>query len=187
VVFQYNPAALTRTLEAQLSDAEGKSGDPPRFKGAPTETIKLEVEIDAADQVPPGNGDTGVLPQLAALEILLYPKSSRVALNNTLLKVGTIEIIPAVSPFTLLIWGKRRILPVRITEFSVTEEAHHPNLSPIRAKISLGLRVITYSDVTSDNPASNLFLAHQVLKETMASMATAASLSTVLGDDLRIL
>jgi hypothetical protein len=187
VIFQYNPATLTRTLEAQLSDAEGKSGDPPRLKGAPTETIKLEVEIDAADQVQPGNADTGILPQLAALEILLYPKSSRVTLNNTLLKIGTIEIIPAAAPFTLLIWGKRRILPVRITEFSVTEDAHHPNLSPIRAKVALGLRVVTYSDVTSDNPAWNLFLAHQVLKETMASLATTGSLNAVLGSDVRIM
>lgn len=187
VIFQYNPATLTRTLEAQLSDAEGKSGDPPRLKGAPTETIKLEVEIDAADQLQPGNVDTGILPQLAALEILLYPKSSRVTLNNTLLKIGTIEIIPAAAPFTLLIWGKRRILPVRITEFSVTEDAHHPNLSPIRAKVSLGLRVVTYSDVTSDNPAWNLFLAHQVLKETMASLATTGSLNAVLGSDVRIM
>ena len=186
-MFQYNPATLTRTLEAQLSDAEGKSGDPPRFKGAPAETIKLDVEIDAADQVQPGNGDTGILPQLAALEVLLYPKSSTVTLNNTLLQAGTIEILPAAAPFTLLIWGKRRILPVRITEFSVAEDAHHPNLSPIRAKVSIGLRVVTYSDVTSDHPAWNLFLAHQVLKETMASLATTGSLSAVLGGDARII
>jgi hypothetical protein len=180
IVFQYNPATLTRTLEMQLADAEGKSADGFRLKGAPNETLKLEVEIDAADQVQPDD-DAGILPHLAALEILLYPKSGSVTLNNALLKVGTIEIIPATAPFTLFIWGKRRILPVRITEFSVTEDAHHPNLSPIRAKVSLGLRVVTYSDVTSENPAWNLFLAHQVLKETMAALATTNSLTHVLG------
>ena len=152
IVFQYNPGTLTRTLEAQLSDTEGKSGDPPRLKGAPTETIKLEVEIDATDQMQPGNGETGIQPQLSALEMLIYPKSSRVTLNNTLLTIGTIEIIPPAAPFTLLIWGKRRILPVRITEFSVTEDAHDPNLNPIRAKVSLGLRVLSYNDLPLTTP-----------------------------------
>ena len=115
IVFQYNPATLTRTLEAQMQETESKTGDPPRLKGAPIETIKLEVEIDASDQLERGDetvSDAGILPQLAAMETLIYPKSDRVTLNNTLMKVGTIEIIPSVAPFTLFIWGKRRILPV---------------------------------------------------------------------------
>lgn len=174
IVFQYNPATLTRTLEAQMQEDQGKTGDPPRLKGAPVETIKLEVEIDATDQLERGDetaGDAGILPQLAALEMLIYPKSRQVILNSILMKAGTIEIIPAVAPLTLFIWGKRRILPVRLTEFSVTEDAHHPNLSPIRAKISLGLRVLSYSDVSFENPAWSLFLAHQTVKESLAAIA----------------
>lgn len=184
IVFQYNPATLTRTLEAQMQETESKTGDPPRLKGAPVETIKLEVEIDASDQLERGDetaSDAGILPQLAAMETLIYPKSDRVTLNNTLMKVGTIEIIPSVAPFTLFIWGKRRILPVRITEFSVTEDAHHPNLSPIRAKVSLGLRVLTYSDVSADNPAWGLFLAHQIVKESLAAIAVTNDLSAAMG------
>ena len=189
-VFQYNPATLTRTLEAQMQETEGKTGDPPRFKGAPIETIKLEVELDATDQLERGDrqaGDTGVLAQLAALETLVYPRSSQIVANNLLLRLGTIEIIPTVAPLTLFVWGKRRILPVRITEFSVTEDAHHPNLSPIRAKISLGLRVLSYSDVSADNPAWNLFLAHQVIKEGLAALATTGGLDSVLGESVQLL
>lgn len=184
IVFQYNPATLTRTLEAQMQETESKTGDPPRLKGAPIETIKLEIEIDASDQLERGDetaSDAGVLPQLAAMETLIYPKSDRVTLNNILMKAGTIEIIPSVAPFTLFIWGKRRILPVRITEFSVTEDAHHPNLSPIRAKVSLGLRVLTYSDVSADNPAWGLFLAHQIVKESLAAIAVTNDLSAAMG------
>lgn len=184
IVFQYNPATLTRTLEAQMQETESKTGDPPRLKGAPVETIKLEIEIDGSDQLERGDetaSDAGILPQLAAMETLIYPKSDRVTLNNTLMKAGTIEIIPSVAPFTLFIWGKRRILPVRITEFSVTEDAHHPNLSPIRAKVSLGLRVLTYSDVSADNPAWGLFLAHQIVKESLAAIAVTNDLSAATG------
>jgi hypothetical protein len=190
IVFQFNPATLSRSLEAQVAEEEGRAGSPPRLKGAPVETIKLEVVIDAADQLERGDpvaGDAGILPQLAALELLAYPRSDLVMTNNLLLKLGTIEILPPTSPLTLFIWGKRRILPVRLTELSVTEEAHHPNLSPIRATVSLGLRTISYSDVSSASPAWSLFLSHQVLKETMGALATTGNLSAVVGSNVRLI
>jgi hypothetical protein len=190
ILFQYNPATLTRTLEAQMVEEEGKSGSPPRLKGAPVETIKLDVEIDAGDQLEHGDaetGDVGIFPQLSALELLVYPKSELIQTNNTLLKIGTIEILPPAAPLTLFIWGKRRILPVRITEFSITEDAHHPNLSPIRAKVSLGLRVLSYSDMSSENPGWSLFMAHQVVKETLANTATVSSLNAATGSDLKLI
>ena len=51
---------------------------------------------------------------------------------------GTLEIIPLEQPLTLFVWSKSRVVPVRLTEFSITEEAFDPNLNPIRAKVSLG-------------------------------------------------
>ena len=190
IVFQYNPNTLTRSLEAQVAEDEGKSGSPPRLKGAPVETIKIDVEIDASDQLERGDAmaaDLGVFPQLSALELLIYPKSDLIMANALLLKLGTIEIMPPTSSLTLFIWGKRRILPVRLTEFSVTEDAHHPNLSPIRAKVSLGMRTLSYSDVSSDNPVWNLFFSHQVLKETMAAVATTSSVSAVVGSNIKLI
>lgn len=173
IIFQYNPDTLSRTLEAQTG-SEGS--DALRIKGAPVETIKLDVELDATDQLEQGGAALGLHPQLAALEVLIYPKSSLVVANTTLLNTGTIEILPPQAPFTLFIWGPKRVLQVRLTEFSISEEAHDPQLNPIRAKVSLGLRVLSYNDLPLTNPGYHLFLAHQIVKETMAATARSSSL-----------
>ncbi|MEJ5345216.1 MAG: hypothetical protein WHS83_09930 [Chloroflexus sp.] len=173
IIFQYNPDTLSRTLEAQTG-SEGS--DALRIKGAPVETIKLDVELDATDQLEQGGAALGLHPQLAALEVLIYPKSSLVVANTALLNAGTIEILPPQAPFTLFIWGPKRVLPVRLTEFSISEEAHDPQLNPIRAKVSLGLRVLSYNDLPLTNPGYHLFLAHQIVKETMAATARSSSL-----------
>lgn len=188
VVFQYNPATLSRTLEAQTAGGEG--GEPLRFKGAPTETIKIEVEIDAADQLEKAEGtatEMGIFPQLSALEMLVYPKSALVIANTALLMAGTIEIIPPSAPLTLFIWGPRRVLPVRVTEFGITEDTHDPALNPLRAKVSLGLRVLSYSDLSVGNPARGLFLAHQIVKETMAVIGSVGNLDAVAGGNVKLL
>lgn len=182
IVFQYNPDTLSRTLEAQTG-SEG--ADALRIKGAPVETIKLDVEFDATDQLEQGAAATGLHPQLAALEVLVYPKSSLVIANTALLNAGTIEILPPQAPFTLFIWGSKRVLPVRLTEFSIAEEAYDPQLNPIRAKVSLGLRVLSYNDLPAANPGYHLFLAHQIVKETMAATARTGSLdATGAGSNL---
>lgn len=173
IIFQYNPDTLSRTLEAQTG-SEGS--DALRIKGAPVETIKLDVELDATDQLEQGGAALGLHPQLAALEVLIYPKSSLVVANTALLNAGTIEILPPQAPFTLFIWGPKRVLPVRLTEFSISEEAHDPQLNPIRAKVSFGLRVLSYNDLPLTNPGYHLFLAHQIVKETMAATARSSSL-----------
>lgn len=173
IVFQYNPDTLSRTLEAQTG---GEGADALRIKGAPVETIKLDIELDATDQLEQGAAATGLHPQLAALEVLIYPRSALVIANTALLNAGTIEIIPPQAPFTLFIWGPKRVLPVRLTEFSITEEAYDPQLNPIRAKVSLGLRVLSYNDLPAANPGYHLFLAHQIVKETMAATARTGSL-----------
>ncbi|MGC8802113.1 MAG: hypothetical protein ACP5UR_17910 [Chloroflexus sp.] len=173
IMFQYNPDTLSRTLEAQTG---GEGADALRIKGAPVETIKLDIELDATDQLEQGAATTGLHPQLAALEVLIYPKSALVVANTALLNAGTIEILPPQAPFTLFIWGPKRVLPVRLTEFSITEEAYDPQLNPIRANVSLGLRVLSYNDLPAANPGYHLFLAHQIVKETMAAIARTGSL-----------
>jgi hypothetical protein len=191
IVFQYNPDTLTRTLQAQ--SAGGSSGDrsePMRLKGAPIETIKLDVEIDATDQLEKGDGQAaalGIFAQLSALEMLLYPKSVQVILNTALLVAGTVEVLPPLSVFTLFIWGPKRIVPVRLTDFSITEEAHDVALNPIRARVSLGLRVLSYNDLPPTHPGFGLFLAHQVVKEALAVMGSVDNLGSVAGGDVRVL
>jgi hypothetical protein len=171
-IFQYNPETMTRQLQAQtMGGGEGDKTEALRLKGAPVENITLKIEIDATDQLEKGDsiaGSMGIYPQLSALEMLIYPKSALVIANTVLMALGTIEVVPPVAPFTLFVWGPKRVLPVRVSSFSIEEQAYDPNLNPIRASVSLGLRVLTYSDLSISNPGYYVFLAHQVVKETMA-------------------
>jgi hypothetical protein len=184
VIFQYNPDTLRRTLEAQAAGSTQRAGrvdrsEALRLRGAPVETITLDVEIDATDQLASGNPlatSMGVYPQLSALEMLLYPKSALVIANTVLALTGTIELIPPEAPLTLFVWGPKRVLPVRLTTFSITEEAYDVGLNPIRASVNLGLRVLSYSDLSLTHPGYYLFLAHQVTKEVMASVGSATGL-----------
>jgi hypothetical protein len=187
IAFQYNPATMTRTLEGQRA-GEGGGVEALRLSGAPVETIKVEVDIDATDQLEVGEAvDVGIHPQLAQLELLLYPASERVIANSLLMAVGTIEVLPPDGPFTVFVWGPKRILPVSLTEFSVTEEEFDTTLNPIRAKVSLGLRVLSYSDLPIGHPGHHLFLAHQIGKEALAVGAAAHTLDRILGGDSSLL
>jgi hypothetical protein len=190
ILFQYNPDSLTRTLQVNASGGEGGSrSEPMRLKGAPTETLKLDVEIDATDQLEKKEDtalNMGIYPQLSALEILLYPRSSLVIANTALAAAGTIEVVPPEAMFTLLVWGAKRVMPVRLTDFSITEEAHDVNLNPIRAKVSLGLRVLNYHDLPLSHPGYSMFLTHQVMKETMATLGSTGNLAAVTGVNLNL-
>lgn len=187
IVFQYNPDMLTRTLEAQAAERQNDRSEVLRLKGAPIENISLDVEFDATDRLEKAEStavDMGVYPQLSALEMLIYPKSALVLANTVLLAAGTIEVIPPTAPFTLFVWGPKRVLPVRLASFSITEEAYDANLNPIRARVSLGLRVLSYNDLPLLHPGYSLFLAHQVVKETMATIGSLNDLSAVAGGNV---
>src|SRR5436190_9260459 len=187
ITLQYNPDTLTRSLQIQGVSAEGSGGDRSeilRLKGPPVETFKLEAEIDATDQLefPDQNANTvevGIHPQLAALEAIVYPSSDQLQSNNALAKSGTLEIIPMQSALTLFIWSKNRIVPVRLTDFSITEEAFDPNLNPIRAKISLGMRVLSVDDLGFNAKGGSLFMAYQQQKENLAAQSASGALSAL--------
>ena len=72
------------------------------------------------------------------------------------------------TPLMLFVWSKNRIVPVRLTEFSITEEAHDTLLNPIRAKVSLGMRILNYNDFPISHPGYAMFLVHQGVKEVMS-------------------
>ena len=188
VVFQYNPDTMTRKLEPRAVAAEGDRGEAFRLTGAPKETITLSIEIDATDQLEQANPlaiATGIYPTLAALEIMLYPKSAVVIANTALSLIGTIEVIPAEAPMTLFVWGPQRVLPVRVTSFSITEEAHDQLLNPIRAKVELSLAVLSYQDLPLLSAGRILFLAHHILKEVMAATNLFSNVQNV-GEGLKL-
>lgn len=183
VVFQYNPNTMTRRLEARAAGDGGDSGEALRLSGPPKETITLSIEIDATDQLEEANSmatQMGIYPSLSALEMMLYPKSAAVIANTILSLVGSIEIMPTEAPFVLFAWGAKRVLPVRITSFSITEEAYDPALNPILAKVELSLNVLSYQDFGVLHPGHSLFIAHQIAKETMATLNVVNSAQNVI-------
>lgn len=180
VIFQYNPDTLTRSLTPQTTGGDADSGEALRLKGPPEETIRLDVEIDATDQLEQDNMQAktmGIYPTLASLEMLLYPKSALVIANEALLLAGIVEVIQPEAPLTLFVWGLKRILPVRLTEMTITEEAFDQDLNPIRAKVGLGMRVLNYQDLGMLSVGGALFMAHQVIKEVMATINGVGSIS----------
>lgn len=185
IALQYNPDTLSRTLQVQAAGGEGGDRlEALRLKGPPNESIKLDAEIDATDQLefPDNNRTTaqlGIFPQLAALETIIYPTSGQIESNNSLAQSGTLEISPSETPLTLFVWSKTRILPVRLTEFSITEEAFDAALNPIRAKISLGMRVLSVNDLGFAHKGGNLFMAYLKNKEQLVNLSQSASLSSL--------
>jgi hypothetical protein len=182
IVLQYNPDTLTRTLQVQGVGAQGDRSEALRLKGPAVETIKVDAEIDATDQLEqadqnPDAVQFGILPQLAALETIVYPSVAQLQSNQSLAQAGTLEIIPMETPLVLFVWTRNRVLPVRVTDFSITEEAFDPALNPIRAKVSLGLRVLSIDDLPSDHKGTGLFMAYLQQKETLRAKSPSGSLS----------
>lgn len=184
IALQYNSDTLTRTLQVRGAGAEGGDrSEALRLKGPAAETIKLEAVIDATDGLEAADAQTtrlGIHPQLATLETLVYPTSAQLLSNNSLAQSGTLEIAPMESPLTLFVWSKNRIVPVRLTDFSVTEEAFDAALNPIRARVSLGMRVLSVDDLGFTHRGGSLFMGYLQHKEQFARMTTAGTFG-VLG------
>ena len=185
VSLQYNADSLSRKFQAQ--EAGGESSDrvePTRFKGPAVETISFEAEIDATDQLEfpdqnPSTSEFGIQPQLALLESLVQPTVSQLQGVDSEARSGTLEIAPMLAPLVLFVWSKSRIMPVKVSDLSITEEAFDPNLNPIRAKVSLSLRVLSVDDLGYQSKGGNLFLTYLQGKERLASKVQPVSFATL--------
>lgn len=186
VVFQYNPERVTRTLQPHGSaDATSSRNEPQRMAGAPRETVSVELEFDATD----GLADTlasesmfGIGHRLAALETMMYPRSAHVIATTTMAMLGTIEVAPPEGPFLLFVWGAHRVVPVKIIDLGIVEEAFNTRLAPIRATVTMRMQVLSYNDVPVAHPAYMSFLAHHIVQETLAvvgSVPAPAVLSSI--------
>jgi hypothetical protein len=184
ISLQYNPDSLSRTLQVQGTGESGQRSEALRLVGPAVETLNVEAEIDATDQLqfPDQNRNAvqhGIFPQLAALETMIYPRSDTLAANNALAAAGTLEIAPMETPLALFIWGRNRVLPVRVTDFSVTEEAFDVALNPIRARVSLGMRVLSVDDLGFDHRGGSLFMSYLQAKERLAVKVPDATLGNL--------
>jgi hypothetical protein len=177
---QYNPDSITRTLQPQGTGAAGQDrSEALRLKGPVTETFNVEAEFDLTDamenarQAPAAVRD-GLHPQLAFLTGLINPTSADLQNNDALARAGKLEIIPAQAPLTLFVWSPHRIVPVRITQLTIAEEAFDTALNPIRAKVTIALRVLTVNDLPFDHPGSAIFMNYLRATERLATPGTAA-------------
>lgn len=188
IVLQFNPDTLERSLSPQSAGGSGDSGgggsgngdrnEALRLKGPAQETWKFTAEIDATDQFEIAAPD-GIHPQLAVLEMLVQPTSSQLREASRQSQKGTIEISPIEMPLTLFTWGSKRVMPVRLTELSINESAFDVNLNPIRASLSIGLKVLTVSDLPMGHPGAELYYAHLAQKERLAAAARTAGIGSL--------
>jgi hypothetical protein len=160
----YDDAALGKN-DTKLIPADAQPFDP-------TETFTLNLLVDASDALEdPGKHPvavaTGVADRLAAMEMLLYPAgdslvggllgSAAQSLSTSEFGAGSIVSSKPPEPrktvsTVLFIWGPGRIVPVRLTSFTVEEVQFNQFLYPHRARVSLGMRVVTSSELRSIKP-----------------------------------
>jgi hypothetical protein len=180
IPFLYNPDQVKRTLASRAPpENPGSAGrakeEVMRVMGPPVETINLTVTLSATDRLEepdsnPSTRDYGIQPDLAALEMLLYPPNTMAKDIEKMAETGKVQLKPANLPMTLLVFGKSRIVPVLLTSFSVTEEMFDKNLYPIQAKVDLGMKVLTYMEFPAKCMARDTFISYQTEKERLARL-----------------
>jgi hypothetical protein len=181
----------------------------------PAETFSLLLELDATDalenpEAHPVAYLSGVADRVAAIEMLLYPPGDSLLgglLGSVVGSVsfsagglgggfgvggaGSAQLQRRKVPIVLFFWGPGRIVPVRLTRFSVEEQQYSPLLYPIRAKATLGLRVLDLDDLVTvaGDPASSAeveiakgcYKFTRGQKEVLAAANLANSVESILG------
>jgi hypothetical protein len=156
IPFQYNPEKVTRKMSPWAppeSEDDESSSDALSQPYDPGESFaNMELVLDATDGLEDSNAYpmaqiTGVADRIAAIEKLMFPVSTGAlgGLGDALggLLGGSTVISRKRAPLVLFTWGAGRILPVRISEYEIEEEAYAPDLYPWRAKITVTLKVLT--------------------------------------------
>ena len=113
-------------------------------------------------------------------------KSVAVIANEVLKAAGAVEVVPPEAPLTLFYWGLKRVLPVRITSLNVTEQHFDPDLNPIVAEVSLTMDVLSYHDLGLPSVGGALYMANQILKEGMASVAGVSEVGGAIAGALNV-
>lgn len=182
IPLQYNPDTVTRSLAPKAAGEGATPSEALRLKGPPVETIRLETAIDATDGLASGDSgaqEAGIQPHLAALELIVYPSAANLTANHAKEQSGILEVAALIPSLTLFVWSKNRVMPVRITDFSIVEEAFDPNLNPIRARVSISMRVLSIDDLGFASKGGSLYMAYQTQKEQLAARFPSGKLSTL--------
>jgi hypothetical protein len=197
VAFQYNPASVKRALKPWNPlevDQNHRGEDSPAAQPFdPEETITMDVELDASDQLEdddPIADQFGVADRIAALEKMLFPGDTPLGqlLGAVSALLGGTPQPPKnkTVPVTLLVFGVGRIVPVRITSYNIEEQLFLPSLYPIQAKVSLALQVLTPDTFKSlGGPTVDIAKAAYALfrkqQNTLATLQTSRSADAIRG------
>lgn len=163
IPFRFNPEGLSRTVNVQggqkapgVETGRGAAPAPPAEAsadgGAATvkESFTIHIRLDFADR-DPGlttlDEQYGIAPEIAAIEDLMYPAPSDADASSD----GT-EAVRAASPrpTVLLVWGRRNVVPVRITSLKIDESVYNTALNPVRADIEAALEVLGEPEARDD-------------------------------------
>ncbi len=197
IPFQYNPNKLQHQLTPwdpfEVDQTQRGSQAPNVQPFEPKESFTLSLELDAADDLEDSDPVTtvvGVSDRLAALKKLVLPTQGLlgdlVASAQALAGNASARATRPTVPVCFFIWGPGRILPVRVTRFSVDEKLFSPTLHPLQATVSLGLEVLTPDVFRSQSGvASDLAVAAynftKVQEDALAIAHIAKAVSTVGG------
>lgn len=194
IVFQYNPETLTHTWnQPESAPPQGTTGnDPMAVKGMPGESFSFKIAMDANDEIADGSAATaaiaqvsGVYSRLAALEMLLYPTTGGVggllgsvsaaakAELDDLNGGATTPVPVSTLPTVLFVWGPGRIVPVRVTDLTITEQLYNGTLSPTHAEAQLSLRVLTPAELKADTTGSLATVAYYYTLALRQALAVA--------------
>jgi hypothetical protein len=197
IVFQYNPERLTHSLTPWNpfeTDQTQRGAQAPTVQPFnPRETFSLAIELDAADGLEDGNPTTvlaGIADRLAALKKLTLPTQGPIgdliASATALVGKSSSQAQRPTVPIVLFVWGPGRILPVRVTSFSVEETLFSPTLYPLQAKATLGLEVLPpdvfkcHRDTTADIAVA-AYNFTKTQEDVLAVANIASSAGSILG------
>jgi hypothetical protein len=183
VVFQYNPEKMTRELSTLTgytntgTQAANQPSSERQASTAPVETINLTLELDATDQLghpseSPMFVGSGVLPTLSAIEMMMYPERHSI-FERSIERVTSERTTSTRPPTVLFIWGNSRIMPVRLTNLSIIEEAFDTNLNPIRAKVELEMKVLNDTEMDKNTLGYNAYLGYIANKRFLSQAFSA--------------
>ena len=165
-----------KNRQGEIAQADKDAYDQQRENLAqpydPQESFSLVLELDATDALEfpeshPVAVLSGIADRLAAIEMLMYPPgdsllggllgsvTGSISIGSGGISVGggaggaVTKVERKEAPVVLFFWGPGRIVPVRITGLSIEEQQFSPLLYPLRAKATIGVRVLDLDDLVT--------------------------------------
>ncbi len=110
----------------------------------------MKVRFDLNDREEASRGiapEFGILPEICALEALVH---SPPAPGNGQRRARQAVVPRLPRPTVLFVWGRHRVLPVRVTGMTINENLFNRRLNPTRAEIDVQLEVIPEADADNN-------------------------------------